>query len=142
MIVNRGWVYTPDGATLDRSKWRDTGSTFTGYAEEFPASGGATYIGKPTVISRLSYAVAARALPYPVARMYVVELGDSAIAVNRVARLGIPPLDEGPHFNYAIQWFAFAAVSLAGAAVVLKQSGDRRSPSVPPSDARARVERG
>lgn len=145
VIVNRGWVYTPDGATLDRSKWRDTGSTFTGYAEEFPASGGMTYIGKPTVISRLSYDVAARALPFPIAKMYVIELGDSAIAANRVARLGVPPLDEGPHFNYAIQWFAFAAVSLAGAAVVFKQAGDRRSLSGPParaSDGRERAERG
>ncbi len=125
VIVNRGWVYAPDGATIDADKWRDRDSTFTGYAEEFPSTAGGTYVGKPTVLTRLSYAVVARALPYPVAPVYVVELGDSAVEVNRVARLGIPPLDEGPHVNYAIQWFAFAAVSLAGAAVVVKQS--RRS---------------
>ena len=134
VIVNRGWVYAPDGATIDSTKWRESDTTFVGYAEEYPSTGGATYTNRPTVISRLSYDVVARALPYPVAPMYVVELGDSAVAANRVARLGIPPLDEGPHFNYAIQWFAFAAVSLAGAGVVLKQAGQRGSAAswIPP----------
>lgn len=132
VIVNRGWVYAPDGATIDEPKWRETDTTFIGYAEELPSGGGATYTGKPTIISRLSYDVVSRALPYPVAPMYVVELGDSAVAPNRVARLGIPPLDEGPHLNYAIQWFAFAAVSLAGAAVVIRQSRQARGPTLVP----------
>jgi surfeit locus 1 family protein len=132
VIVDRGWVYAPDGATIDRAKWRESDSTFIGYAEEFPSTAGATYADNPAVISRLSYAVVARALPYPVAPVYVVELGDSVVAVNRVARLSVPPLDEGPHFNYAIQWFAFAAVSLAGAAVVVRQSRQGRSVMVVP----------
>lgn len=132
VIVDRGWVYAPDGATIDSVKWREPDTTFAGYAEEFPSTAGATYAGHPSIISRLSYAVVSRALPYPVAPIYVVELGDSAIAVNRVARLSIPPLDEGPHFNYAIQWFAFAAVSLAGAAVVVRQSRQGRTATLVP----------
>jgi len=36
VIVNRGWVYSPDGSTVDENKWRDTSATFTGYAEELP----------------------------------------------------------------------------------------------------------
>jgi cytochrome oxidase assembly protein ShyY1 len=35
-----------------------------------------------------------------------------------VARLTPPPLDEGPHLSYAIQWFAFAAIALIGAGAV------------------------
>jgi len=132
VIVDRGWVYAPDGATIDSVKWREPDTTFAGYVEEFPSTAGATYAGHPSIISRLSYAVVSRALPYPVAPIYVVELGDSAIAANRVARLSIPPLDEGPHFNYAIQWFAFAAVSLAGAAVVVRQSRQGRTATLVP----------
>jgi cytochrome oxidase assembly protein ShyY1 len=133
VIVDRGWVYAPDGATIDRAKWRESDTTFTGYAEAFPSTAGATYTGNPQVISRLSYAVVSRALPYAVAPVYVVELGDSTVAANRVARLSVPPLDEGPHFNYAIQWFAFAAVSIAGAAVVVRQSRQGRiATTVPP----------
>jgi surfeit locus 1 family protein len=122
VIVNRGWVYAPDASTVDQSKWHDRDSTFVGYVELFPSGTGAAYASRPRVIARLTYDAVARALPYPVAPVYVVMLGDSAIAADRVARLTVPPLDEGPHLNYAIQWFAFALVALAGVGVVVKQS--------------------
>ena len=32
-----------------------------------------------------------------------------------------PELSEGPHLSYALQWFSFAAVSLAGAAILLRR---------------------
>lgn len=134
VIVNRGWVYSPDGATVDQGKWRDTSSTFTGYVEELPSTAGASYASRPRVIARLSYAAIAKALPYPVAPFYLVALGDSVIAPDRLARLTVPPLDEGPHLNYAIQWFAFALIALIGAIVVIKQQrGDPSPETHPPS---------
>jgi surfeit locus 1 family protein len=126
VLVNRGWVYAPDGATVDLARWRERDSTFTGYVDELPSSRGATYADRPGVIARLGYDAVARSLPYPVAPFYVVVLGDSAIAPDRLARLTVPPLDEGPHLNYAIQWFGFALVALAGAAFVLKQAREER----------------
>lgn len=129
VIVNRGWVYAPDGVTVDEAKWRDRDSTFTGYVEELPSTAGASYASRPRVIARLSYDAVAKAVPYPVAPVYVVVLGDSAIAPDRLARLTVPPLGEGPHLNYAIQWFAFALIAIAGAGVVVKQS--REDPSRP-----------
>ena len=122
ILVNRGWVYAPDGATVDEAKWRDRDSTFVGYAEELPSVKGASYSGRPRVIARLGFATVAAALPYPVSPVYVVVLGDSAIAADRIARLSVPPLDEGPHLSYAIQWFAFAVVALVGAGIVIRQS--------------------
>jgi surfeit locus 1 family protein len=134
VIVNRGWVYSPDGSTVDEGKWRDTSSTFTGYVEELPSVVGSSYESRPRVIARLSFGAVTKALPYPVAPFYVVALGDSVIAPDRLARLTVPPLDEGPHLNYAIQWFAFALIALVGAGVVVKQQ--REAPSLaqrPPS---------
>jgi surfeit locus 1 family protein len=134
VIVNRGWVYSPDGSTVDETKWRDTSSTFTGYAEELPSVAGSSYASRPRVIARLSYAAVTKALPYPVAPFYLVALGDSVIAPDRLARLTVPPLDEGPHLNYAIQWFAFALIALVGAGVVVKQQrGDPSPVTRPPS---------
>jgi surfeit locus 1 family protein len=133
VIVNRGWVYSPDGATVDESKWRDTTSTFTGYVEELPSTVGSSYASRPRVIARLSYSAIAKALPYPVAPVYLVALGDSVIAPDRLARLTVPPLDEGPHLNYAIQWFAFAAIALVGAVVVVRQQREDPSPATRPS---------
>jgi surfeit locus 1 family protein len=122
VIVNRGWLYSPDGATIESEKWRERDSTFVGYVEEFPSVPGTAYSTRPNVIARLGYGAVAKALPYPVAGIYVVMTGDSVMAADRIARLTVPPLDEGPHFNYAIQWFGFAVVALAGAGFVVRQS--------------------
>ncbi|HEY9227017.1 MAG TPA: SURF1 family protein [Gemmatimonadaceae bacterium] len=132
ILVNRGWVYSPDGSTLDLTKWRDRDSTFEGYAVELPATGGSAFSNHPRVFARLSHDVVARALPYPVFPTYVVALdaGDTSSAADRIARLPAPPLDNGPHMSYAVQWFGFALVALVGAVVVVRQSrGDERRPT-------------
>ena len=132
VLVNRGWVYAADGATIDEERFRERDSVFVGYAEVYPSPTGTTYAGKPKILARLGADAAARAIPYPIALFYVVELGDSTGAADRAARLTVPPLDEGPHASYAVQWFAFAAIALAGAAFVVKQSrdgGGKRAPS-------------
>jgi surfeit locus 1 family protein len=136
VLVNRGWVYSPDGATIDEAKWRETDTTFIGYADELPVAGGTAYASKPRIIARLGFDAVSKALPYPVAPIYVVMTGDSATAADHVARLTIPPLDEGPHMNYAIQWFGFALVALVGAGYVVKQSRDGGAAEGPDDGAR------
>ena len=134
VLVDRGWVYAPDGATVDESKWHETDTVFSGFAEPLPSTGGAAYTTRPRTLARLSVDVVRKALPYPVALMYVVELGDSAIAPDRIARLTVPPLDEGPHMSYAIQWFSFAVIAIAGAVVVVVNTrrGGTDIPGPPP----------
>jgi surfeit locus 1 family protein len=137
VIVDRGWVYAPDGETVDLAKWRERDTVFTGYVEEFPSVPGAMSAEHPKVITRLGYAALRGALPFPVAPVYVVMLGDSVVAPDRLARLTPPPLDEGPHLNYAIQWFAFAVIAVVGVGVVIRQRGGARTEPIPlPSDAR------
>jgi surfeit locus 1 family protein len=137
VIVDRGWVYAPDGETVDLAKWRERDSVFTGYVEEFPSVPGAMSAEHPKVITRLGYAAVKGSLPFPVAPVYVVMLGDSVVAPDRLARLTPPPLDEGPHLNYAIQWFAFAVIALVGAGVVVRQRREAKTEPIPlPPDAR------
>src|SRR5947207_3180194 len=33
ILVNRGWVYAPDGVSVDLKGWRESTTSFTGYAE-------------------------------------------------------------------------------------------------------------
>lgn len=148
ILVNRGWVYSPDASRLDLTKWHDRDSVLVGYVVELPATGGAASPDRPNTIARLSYDVVSRALPYPVRPVYVVavenEAGDTSTAVDRIARLPMPTLDNGNHFSYAVQWFSFATVALVGAAIVVKQSrataSRAGSPVVPasPGDASER----
>jgi cytochrome oxidase assembly protein ShyY1 len=36
-------------------------------------------------------------------------------------RVELPPLDDGPHLSYAIQWFAFATIAVGGAVLWLRK---------------------
>jgi surfeit locus 1 family protein len=69
-----------------------------------------------------------KAFPFPVAMFYVVAQRDTgaAPAPGAPIRLSPPSLDEGPHLNYAIQWFAFALIAIGGASVMIYR--DRRTP--------------
>lgn len=147
ILVNRGWVYSPDGSTVDLSRWHDRDSVFIGYAMELPSTGGSSFADRPKVITRLAHDVVAKTLPYPVSSTYVVALavGDTTTAADRIARLPVPALDNGSHFSYAIQWFGFASVALIGAWIVLRQqrgagsaprSAVRGAPSRDDADAR------
>jgi surfeit locus 1 family protein len=122
VIVNRGWVYSPDGSTVDLSKWHDRDSVFTGYVDDLPVSGGGSFTNRPRVLTRLTASSLAGVLPYPVAGVYLVVLGDSTPAADRPARLGVPPLDDGPHMGYAVQWFAFALIALIGTGIAIASS--------------------
>lgn len=128
MLVNRGWVYSPDGATIDRRRWHDRDSSWSGYVEILPSSGAERRRAgaADSVVYRVDRADFAARIPYPIAPTYLVAMEDSAAArrdtvpaSERVARLTPPPLDEGPHLSYAIQWFFFAGVAVAGAIVVM-----------------------
>lgn len=128
VLVNRGWVYAPDGVTVDRRRWHERDSSFTGYAEiaEAGATGAENVVlrNDPRVLRRLRFDAAVRALPYPISPLYLVAtVADSGMpASSRPARLPVPTIDEGPHLGYAIQWFSFAAIALIGATIVASRT--------------------
>jgi cytochrome oxidase assembly protein ShyY1 len=45
-------------------------------------------------------------------------------------RLAAPALNDGPHLNYAIQWFLFAAMTIVFAVVIVARGG-RTTPRAP-----------
>jgi surfeit locus 1 family protein len=130
VLVNRGWIYSPDGMTADVSRWRERDSTFVGYIDSFEPSM-ATDSVRGRAIRKMDYAAIARTLPYPVRGFYVVALGDSvrttdSVAAGRMLRLRPPKLGEGNHLSYAFQWFGFATIALVGAGIVAARSMQRR----------------
>jgi surfeit locus 1 family protein len=125
-LVNRGWVYSPDAVTVDRPRWRDTVSRFSGYVDAFESR--PTDSVRDGRIRKVSYEAIARVMPYPIRPFYVVAIGDSAAAPPQMIRLERPKLDEGPHLSYAFQWFAFATIALVGAGIVTARSMQKMSP--------------
>ena len=124
VLVNRGWVYSPDGVTIDTKPWREGDSVdANGFVEVFPTKGpfDALNPARPRSMRRLDRAAIRQLFPYPIANYYVV-LTDSARTGSGPPRVEPAPLDEGPHRNYAIQWFSFAAISIGGLVIFLKRT--------------------
>ena len=128
VLVNRGWAYSPDGATLDMARWReDSAATVEGFVELFPPAssqriGVRSRGGDSAVVMRLEAADLARRIPYPILPYYVVRIDTAPPRADRLATIDPPSLDEGPHLSYAIQWFSFAAIALIGGALLVRAS--------------------
>ena len=121
ILVNRGWVYSPDLASVDLKRWRERDSAnVQGYVERYLPDTVVTPSSHPRIIRRVTRAELAARLPYPVAPYYLVAVGDT-LDLTHPARRDLPALDEGSHMNYAIQWFTFAAISLVGAGIVVQR---------------------
>ena len=124
VLVNRGWVYAPDAATIDLTRWREDRRTFTGYTAQIPWGHTISAV-KGRTIRPLLYNGVLRVLPYQAEGLYVIAR-DSATNATPV-RLPEPDLSDGPHLSYAIQWFCFAAIALIGAGIVLARSRQSRA---------------
>lgn len=131
VLVNRGWVYAADGMTVDLQRWRESDTLYTGYAELIPERVGTRAVApvpsraeRPNLLRRLDREALLKALPYPVAPVYIVTTApdSSTPTTQRVVRLGLPVLDEGPHLGYAFQWFSFATIAIVGAGLVAHRS--------------------
>jgi surfeit locus 1 family protein len=139
VLVNRGWVYSPDGGRVDRSRWHESDTArVSGYVELYAPDAGVTAsAADPRIVRRVSRAEIASKIPYPVSPYYLVATGDTADG-HHPARRELPALDEGPHRSYAIQWFTFATFALAGALMIVLRERHPYARSWPdhgPSDA-------
>jgi cytochrome oxidase assembly protein ShyY1 len=110
VLVNRGWVYSPDALTVNLSRWREGDSgEVVGYVDDVPRS--LRVEGSPP--------------------LYIVALADSTarvpVARDKPARLSPPPFgDTGRHLAYVFQWFSFAAIALIGGSTLVRRQ--RRRP--------------
>ncbi|HEX2718079.1 MAG TPA: SURF1 family protein [Gemmatimonadaceae bacterium] len=127
-VVVRGWVYSPDGTTVDLARWREGDSlTVEGWLDTLATGGSSDSIaGRVGVLRRLDQQRLASRFGRPVRRMYLMATrGDAAQRADVPARFTLPEMDEGPHRSYAFQWFSFAAIALIGGGVIAVN--DRRA---------------
>ncbi|GAA3560135.1 SURF1 family protein [Microlunatus spumicola] len=80
-----------------------------------------------------SQAIAAT-LPYPVADGYIGLLTVDPPQDGGFSPIDLPEISDGPHFWYAVQWFMFAGIGLAGIVVFIRgdirerRTGQRKTP--------------
>lgn len=141
VLVHRGWVPSPDAATIDAAAFADRDSAMVrGLVLPFPGSAQSLAprdaVPRDTAFRHVWFTVDERALraqfPYPLLSVMIQQLPAAADTARYPVRIGPPPLDEGPHLGYAVQWFAFALIGIIGwFALVLRSRAPSRAAAAP-----------
>ena len=131
VLVNRGFVPSADAVTVETDWLREPGEVrVKGIALAMPSDE-----GKPldrsgrTTWARLDREALGDLLPYSIAPVYIRQLPDTALP-RFPRRLEPPAIDDGPHLNYAIQWFAFSVMAVVFGVVVWRQKREREEKGV------------
>jgi surfeit locus 1 family protein len=130
LLVLRGFVPAPDAVRADLGGLDEPGEVrVTGLAEPIGSGGGRPLrVEGRSTWSRLDLPALRQILPYPILPVALRQAPDSALP-RYPRRLDAPEVDDGPHLNYAVQWFLLSATGVAFALVVLAKSGRvRRAP--------------
>lgn len=102
VLVDRGWVYSPDAFHVDHAAYREPDTTSVTGIGLLPPRGR----GDVTVTGFLPF---------------VIQAGGKDPARGLPRRWPAPVFDNGPHLSYAIQWFSFALIALVGTAVMIRK---------------------
>ena len=130
LLVLRGFVPAADAVRADLRALDEPGElSVTGLAEPIGSGG-----GQPLVVegsstwARLDLPALRGTLPYPILPVALLQTPDSALP-RYPRRLDAPEVDDGPHLNYAVQWFLFSVMGIAfGLVVVARGGGAGRAP--------------
>jgi surfeit locus 1 family protein len=124
VLVDRGFVPAPDAVTVDTDSLREPGRVqVEGIAFPIPSGSGKPleHAGR-TTWGRLDLMALRERLPYAILPLYLRQLPDSSLP-SFPRRVAPPPLDEGPHLSYAVQWFLFAVMAVMFGVLVVNRGG-------------------
>jgi len=112
VLVDRGWVPSPDAYHVDQARYREPDTAVVeGVGVVVPRNGLRGDVDPGRLRDSLPYAL----LPF------VVRQGGASPGLPR--RWPPPALDNGPHLSYAIQWFSFALIIVVGTVALLRRPG-------------------
>lgn len=125
LLVDRGWIPSPDGNHIDSVPRRLSGRVeIEGIARPFPtgriqANPVRVPAGKDSLLTvgRLDPVLLREVVDASLLGFYVQELPTAGVRTPPIPAASPAP-GEGPHLGYAVQWFGFAAVFLVGLIVV------------------------
>ena len=130
VLVNRGFVPSADAMTVDLTALREPGAArVEGIALPIDTGPGVPLRrGALTTWARLDRKALEAELPYHIYPFYIRQSPESASS-GFPRRLDAPAVDDGPHLNYAVQWFAFAGMAVIFAGIMARQKRvDRPAP--------------
>ena len=129
ILIDRGFLPTPDGVTVDLRDAAEPGEVAVrGIVLPVPRGPGQPIEhGGRVTWRRLDLGALRERSPYAILPMLVQQAPDSGLS-RFPRRLAPPPLDDGPHLAYAVQWFLFAVLATAFALLIVGRATSRRAP--------------
>jgi len=122
VLVDRGWAPSPDGYHVDQQAYRE------GDSADVEGLGMAAPRGRGDV----DPAALRDSLPYRVLPIVMQQLPPSTAFYrplpSGLTRWPVPPLSDGPHLSYVVQWFSFALIIVVGSLALLRQRNARKRP--------------
>lgn len=122
VLVERGWVPSPDARSVDLEALSEPDTTtvvgLLMAVDEHALPGG----GWPLYLRRANPADLQSTYPYRLAPLVLRRLEKPAGAVAELRGGQIPELSNGPHLSYAIQWFSFATIAVVGSLLFLRSA--------------------
>jgi surfeit locus 1 family protein len=130
VLVLRGFVPAADAVRADLDALREPGTLVVrGLATPMPSGDGRPleHDGR-TTWARLDLTALREWLPYPLLPVLVRQTPAGG-QPSLPRRLPVPEPSDGPHLSYAVQWFAFAAMTVAFGVLVVgrKRRGEESS---------------
>lgn len=129
VLVLRGWV----PFSLDRAPVVEAAPAVRDVVIEgwliAPESRGRSRPDSDGIVRTLDISGIGDRLPFDLAPFAIQLRAQDPPITGLPVPVPLPELSEGPHLSYAIQWFCFAAISVAGAAILARRE---RTPTAAP----------
>ena len=127
VLVDRGFVRLAKGEPIPAAAPPPPGGevTVVGHVRRDERGRGAATRPVDGQMRLISSGAIAKTLPYPVVNGYIGLLTVDPPQTGEFEPVLLPEISDGPHFWYAVQWFMFTAIGLAGVVVFIR--GDLRA---------------
>jgi surfeit locus 1 family protein len=133
IVVDRGWIPIDQGvpvtgdAAAPAGPVQVAGILFPPDAISTPSAGASP----AERITKVDLGQVGAALPYPIAPVYLLLQRQTPPQTGPLPEPPpLPPLTNGPHLSYTVQWFAFAAIAVIGFVLLLRRDREETAASV------------
>jgi cytochrome oxidase assembly protein ShyY1 len=126
VLVDRGFVQLPGGQQIPTvAPPPPSGEvTVVGYVQRSEQGRSSATVPNGSQIRLINATILQAAIPYPIADGYISVISTDPPQGEEFKPLVLPEISDGPHFWYAVQWFMFTGIALAGIVVFIR--GDLR----------------
>lgn len=131
LLVERGGVYSPDSRTVDLNALSEPDSAIARGVLMYGVAGRWTRFqgdSWPIHTGSDDPTQFAEQFPYPLVRLVLRRTVPPLGAPDALRPIPLPPIGNGPHLSYAIQWFAFAVIAVVGSIALFRRTASPRSP--------------